>query len=220
MIKIIFVCYSQGTGGEKLATEISKLDKCNNLKSKTVEQRTITVDILECEGRSGPINYDTIHKILNKVEHSPKWYVVPTHYHPIMLDKINAKKLYVIINNPTDSSHIKMVENNIIEKVLLHKFSNILELKGQIEADGYDPKSILSNMSGIQTYDKLQCLYNSLDTSEENIAKIHITYPPKQKMTYLSNTDYLNAIYIPYKNTLQPNFYQTFTKSLSKSLTI
>ena len=34
MVKIIFVCYNHGTGGETLSQKISLLEQCNNLTYK------------------------------------------------------------------------------------------------------------------------------------------------------------------------------------------
>ena len=211
MVKIVFVCYDQGAGGEHLAVEISKLDCCNYLKHKIVNGRYVSVDITAGRCRRCPL---PISEINNALQESPKWHVVPTHFTPDELTDVIADKFFVCITTPSDEQHL----NHIQSKVLQYKFRSILELKGQIEADGYDPKTILKNYTGSLDYQSLLCLYDGKEINESNMIDAIQKYNELTKI-YKFKHPIPNTINIGYKETILPNFYTDFTNKLHKELT-
>lgn len=213
MTNIIFVCYDQGTGGEHLAVEISKLDQCYDLYYNIINQRYVTIDIVIGKLRYLNFQSSEINKMI-KEHPSDKWHVIPTHFTPNELYTINANKLFVIIKTPTDEQHQKLIK----QKVLEYKFTNPLQIKGQIEADGYEPTKILRGQSGPMTYNKLLCLYENIPVTDKNLEKCASEYKVINRR-YKFNRNYPEHIAIDYLNTKQADFYQQFTKTLSYQLT-
>jgi len=213
MNNIIFVCYDQGTGGEHLAVEISKLNKCNDLYYNIINERYVTIDIVIGKLRYLYFDYKEINEII-KHHPSSKWHVIPTHFSPDELNDIDAKKKFVIIRTPSDEQHQRVID----QKVLEYKFTNPLQIKGQIEADGYEPIQILKGQNGAITYNKLLCLYANLPITNENLEKCANEYKATNRK-YKFNKSYANHVEVEYLDTKQPNFYQQFTKSLANQLT-
>ena len=228
MIKIIFVCYNHGTGGETLAQQISLLDQCNNLPYKKVKGRTVTRDIFKGNFRNAKFSQQPL------PPPSDKWYVVPSHFLPKQLNEwdklnsvvigkdMNAEKFYVVINDPITKEHEELVNKNIYEKVWTRKFYDILEIQGQIKSDGYNPKAPFFKdkiKSGI-TLGELRCLYNKELPTKENVQKqLKIRMESHNTRERFFNITGPNVVNITYKETLLPNFYQTFNNKLSKLLT-
>ena len=213
MNNIIFVCYDQGTGGEHLAVEISKLNKCNDLYYNIINQRYVTIDIVIGKLRYLYFDYKEINEMI-KQHPSSKWHVIPTHFSPDELNDIDAKKKFVIIRTPSDEQHQRVID----QKVLEYKFTNPLQIKGQIEADGYEPIQILKGQNGAMSYNKLLCLYANLSITNENLEKCANEYKAINRK-YKFNKSYANHVEVEYLETKQPNFYQQFTKSLANQLT-
>ena len=221
MVKIIFVCYYQGTGGEHLSVEVSKLDQCYDLEYHRVGNRYVTNDItkglLRHEAkRDNPILFkqklSQIKSFFARKQHifpHNKWYVVPAHFTPKELEDLDIDKKFISITTPNDNSHIE----KIVEKVLPHRFTNILELTGQIKSDGYDPKFILHNQKGALSYVELQCLYKGWPITDLNLQKITEEFIELSKDPLFKQT-FINALNVPYNDTLLPNFYSNFTKKI------
>ena len=213
MNNIIFVCYDQGTGGEHLAVEISKLNQCNDLYYNVINGRYVTIDIVIGKLRYLDFNYKEINDMINQ-HPSSKWHVIPTHFTPDELYNVDAKKIFVIIRTPTDEQHQRVID----QKVLEYKFSNPLQIKGQIEADGYEPIKILKGQNGPISYNKLLCLYANLPVTNENLEKCANEYKVINRK-YKFNKPYAKHIEVEYLDTKKVNFYQQFTKLLSNQLT-
>ena len=213
MVKIVFVCYDQGAGGEHLAVEISKLDCCNYLKHDIVNGRYMTRDISGGKARFKPPL--PIAEINNLLTQSDKWHVIPTHYLPSAWDLIKATKFFVCITTPSNSKHTSVIP----KKIFSRKLTTPLDIKGQIQADGYDPQTILQKHKGPLDYQSLLCLYKGLDITDENIEKVKQEYWAEHFTKVKFKKRISNAINIPYEDTLEPNFYQQFTKKLQDQLT-
>jgi len=229
MPKIIFVCYDQGAGGEHLAVEISKMDCCHTLRYKTVNGRYMTVDVTlgRCRYNVLPVNEinDALVEFENKkrvadnlsigsVNESARWHVIPTHFLPNELEEIQADKLFICITTPVNEGHLK----NIQSKVLSYRYRSILELKGQIEADGYNPDKIITKHKGPLDYQSLLCLYNDMDINEANINILTNAYM-KERRIYSFQHPVDNSLNVRYEDTILPNFYTDFTNTLHKQLT-
>jgi 6-pyruvoyl-tetrahydropterin synthase len=135
---------------------------------------------------------------------------------------MNAEKFYVIINDPITKEHEELVNKNIYEKVWTRKFYDILEIQGQIKSDGYDPKDpfFKDTIKGGITLGELRCLYNKELPTKENVQKqLKIRMESHNRRERFFNITGSNIINITYKETLLPNFYQTFNNKLSKLLT-
>ncbi len=216
MIKIIFVCYNHGAGGETLAQQISLLDECIVLPYKRLNGRTITNDHFDGAFRR------TILKQQPLPAPSHKWYVVPSHFKPELLESIDAQKLYVVINDPVTDKHDALMHQNIFAKVWTRKLYDVLEITGQIEADGYDPKDpfFADKIKGGISYGELRCLYEKQMPTKENVdAQLKIRtdkHNSREKFVYTNSTDLMA---VDYANTLEPNFYQQFTKKIQDHLT-
>ena len=217
MMKILFVCYTHGTGGEKLASEISKLPECNKLISSLVNNRTISRDIFLGRARYNKLDIKSILPLIEKTEVNEKWYVVPSHFAPKELTKLPGRHFYIIIKDPESYDETTQVTKKIFDKVWKFKFYDILEIKGQIEADGYSPTDLrFKNLKGGISYGELKCIYKGLEPTKQNLLNEF-----KEELRIKSKLDHTNSdIILSYSETILPNFYQTFTKSLSKSLTI
>ena len=111
MVKIIFVCYNHGTGGETLSQKISLLEQCNNLTYKKFNERTITNDVFK-----GTFRYDKFSQ-QPLPDPSDKWYVVPSHFPPEQLVDIKAIKFYVVINDPITTEHDELMNKNIYKNI-------------------------------------------------------------------------------------------------------
>ena len=215
-IKICFVCYNHGTGGETLAQQISLLDQCNNLSYKKINGRTITNDIFNSAFRRNKFNKQPL------PDPSKKWYVVASHFPPEKFKDMNAEKFYVVINDPITKEHDELMHQNIYEKVWTHKFYDVLEIRGQIESDGYDPKDpfFADKIKGGISYGELRCLYEKQMPTKENVdAQLKIRtdkHNNREKFVYTNSTDLMA---VDYANTLKPNFYQQFTKKIQDHLT-
>ena len=213
MVKIVFVCYDQGAGGEHLAVEISKLECCNNLPYKIVNGRYMSFDISGGKSRyDPPLQIQEINDLLTE---SDKWHVIPTHYFPHQFDEIKATKFFVCITTPSDAKHTSVIQ----EKIFARKLTTTLDIKGQIEADGYDPKIILQKHKGPLNYQSLLCLYQGLDITDANLKKVTQEYWEENFITFKFNKQIADAVNVPYEETLKPNFYQQFTKNLQEQLT-
>ena len=212
MVKVLFVCYDQGTGGEHLAVEISTLECCNDLQYKIVNGRYVSSDITLGKCRYEPLPIQDINDLLTE---SDKWHVIPTHYFPHQFDEIKATKFFVCITTPPDAKHTSVIQ----QKVFSRKFTTPLDIKGQIEADGYDPKIILQKHKGPLDYQSLLCLYKGVDITDENIDKLKQEYMDENVMTFKFTKLIADAVNVPYEDTLKPNFYQQFTKNLQEQLT-
>lgn len=211
MSKIIFVCYDQGAGGEHLAVEISKMGCCNYLEHKIINGRYISVDVTlgRCRYNVLPIS-----QINDALTESSKWHVIPTHFTPSELADVKADKFFVCITTPSNEKH----RDHIKSKVLQYKFRSILELKGQIEADGYDPKTILRNYTGSLDYQSLLCLYGNKEINQSNIMNAGREYM-KQSKIFKFKDPIPDSINVEYSETILPNFYTDFTNTLHKQLT-
>ena len=216
MIKIIFVCYNHGAGGETLAQHISLLEECIVLPYKRLNGRTITNDHFDGAFRRTILEQQPL------PAPSHKWYVVPSHFKPELLESIDAQKLYVVINDPVTDEHDALMHQNIFAKVWNRKFDDVLEITGQIEADGHDPKDpfFADKIKGGISYGELRCLYEKQMPTKENVdAQLKIRtdkHHSREKFKYTNSTD---LIAVDYANTLEPNFYQQFTKKIQDHLT-
>lgn len=223
MPKIIFVCYDQGSGGERMSVEISKLSNVYDLKYKLVGSRTVTQDITLGYSRNDLFKLQTLQNIFEKLDNN-KWYVVPTHFKPKQLEKLNIKKFYVIIYISSKKSLTEVFENKK-EKVWNHTFTDALEIKGQIEAhkaDPYDPY-IISRLKGPISYGKLWSIIKKIEPLSKNLKKefdLWVIEGIKGFNKYSQKIVNLpNSVCIEYQETRHPDFYQNFTKTLSKHLT-
>lgn len=212
MVKVLFVCYDQGAGGEHLAVEISKLKCCNDLPYKIVNGRYMSSDITLGKSRYEPLPIQDINDLLTE---SDKWHVIPTHYFPHKFEQIKATKFFVCITTPSNAKHTSVIQ----QKVFSRKFTTPLDIKGQIEADGYDPKIILQKHKGPLDYQSLLCLYKGLDITDKNIKKVKQKYMDENVMAFKFTKQIPDAVNVPYEDTLKPNFYQHFTKNLQEQLT-
>ena len=217
MNKIIFVCYDQGAGGEKLSHEISKIECVNNLECKQIGDRYITKDITHGISRHNTFKQDLLqHKIAEQT--SDKWFVVPTHFSYDQLESLDCKKFYVTIYPQSEESKLQ-IERNKKEKVWKHIFYDPLEVKGQIEADNGDPydKSILSNIKGPVQYGKLWSLVYGIGKLSDDLEKEYEIYC--RKGTYHSPNNLENSLNIEYSNLKSTSTMQQFTKNLQDHLT-
>jgi hypothetical protein len=212
MVKIVFVCYDQGAGGEHLSVEISKLENCNTLPYTTVDGRYFTVDITKGMSRYTPLPVKEINECLTE---SDKWHVIPTHFLPATFDQIRATKFFVCITTPSSAKHQEVIQ----QKIFSRRFTDILHIKGQIEADGFNPKVIMKKYKGPLDYQSLLCLYKGLEINEANIEMVKEEYLNENVMDYKFNKTIPDAFNVAYEDTLLPNFYQQFTKNLHKKLT-
>ena len=226
MSKIIFVCYNQGAGGEKLSKEISKLDCVYELPSKMVGERTITKDLFKGFARNNVFNKTHLQNIIDKEKfrqafanpHVNKWCVVPTHFSPIQLEPLNCTKFYVVIYVQLNESK-KHLKQNAKTKVWQHIFEDPLELKGQIEADSADPYDsyITSRLKGHVQYGKLWSIMQHIDPISDDLEVEYEMWA--QKIQYMEYTNMQNCFNIEYMETRSPNFYQQFSKKIHKQLT-
>ena len=189
------------------------MDECNDLYYNIINERYVTIDIVIGKLRYLKFDYKEINEMI-KQHPSTKWHVIPTHFSPDELDNIDAKKKFVIIKTPTDEQHQRVID----QKVLEYKFSNTLQIKGQIEADGYDPIKILRGQNGPISYNKLLCLYADLPITNENLAKCANEYKVINRK-YKFKKSYTRYVEVEYLDTKESDFYQKFTKSLSNQLT-
>ena len=97
-----------------------------------------------------------------------------------------------------------------------------MEIKGQIEANEHDPRDpyFKNKIRGGITYGELRCLYKKEAPTKENIKKHYKIfleeYERRERFQYKEGK---NLLTIAYADTLDSNFYQNFTKTLSKHLT-
>jgi len=217
MNKIIFVCYDQGAGGEKLSYEISKINCVYDVQCKQIGQRYVTKDITKGLSRHNIFKKELLQNEINK-EKLTKWSVVPTHFDPQRLEQLDCIKFYITIF-PQNKESIQHIKNNKEEKVWKHIFYDPLELKGQIEADNGKPydKSILSNLKGPVQYGKLWSLIKGIDPISDDLEKEYEVYSRKNK--YHTPCVLENSINIEYSNLKSPLFMQQFTKNLQDHLT-
>ena len=67
MVKIVFVCYDAGAGGERMATDISQLPNVYDLDSKTVGTRTVTRDVTKGISRYDIFKHNELQSIINNL---------------------------------------------------------------------------------------------------------------------------------------------------------
>ena len=115
MVKIIFVCYDAGAGGERMATDISQLPNVYDLDSKTVGTRTVTRDVTKGISRYDIFKHNELQSIINNLP-IDKWHVIPTHFKPEQLEVLSCKKFYVVIYAGNDTSE-KQINQNQKDKV-------------------------------------------------------------------------------------------------------
>ena len=219
MVKIIFVCYSMGTGGETLALEISKLDTCETLSHvKYSNGRTSTIDIFGSlfrgpGSKTGKYKFtkQEINDCLQNAS-TDKWHVVATHFSYDAFQDVDAEKLFVVIQNPITTNTKQLVFNNIKQKVLNQKYRSIIELAGAIKNywPDVDPKQVLKGYNHQPTEAEIIC---KLDSTYD-IKTIYDVYPAEQMLPQYIGKTFPDALYVAYEDTLNPNFTNNFTKKL------
>ena len=217
MVKIIFVCYDAGAGGERMATDISQLANVYDLNSKTVGTRTVTRDVTK-----GISRYDIFKKreLQSIIDNLPidKWHVIPTHFKPEQLEELSCVKFYVVIYAGNTTSE-KEINQNQKDKVWKHVFTDPLELKGQIEAHDADPNDgyITSRLKGPVQYGLLWSVINRIDPISKDLEREYDIYCSKD--TYRIPSDLENCMNIEYSDCKLPSFKTQFTKKLQDQLT-
>lgn len=219
MVKILFVCYSMGTGGESLALAISKLDTCETLSHvKYSNGRTSTIDIFGSlfrgpGSKTGKYKF-TKQEIDDCLQNATtnKWHVVASHFSYDAFKDVEAQKIFVVIQNPVTSQAQEIVYNNIRQKVLDQKYRSIIELAGAIKNywPEVDPKQVLKGYNHQPTEAEIIC---KLDSSYD-INTIYDVYPAEQMLPQYVGKQFPNAIFVPYEDTLDPAFTNNFTKKI------
>ena len=115
MVKIIFVCYDAGAGGEKLATDISKFSNVYNLASKSVGTRTVTNDVTKGISRNDIFRQHELQSVINHLPND-KWHVIPTHFRPSELQVLSCVKFYVVIYAGSVTSEKQIDQNHRYKK--------------------------------------------------------------------------------------------------------
>ncbi len=217
MVKIIFVCYDAGAGGESMATDIGKLPNIYDLENKTVGTRTVTKDVTKGISRYDVFKQNELQSIIDDLP-MDKWHVIPTHFRPAQLEVLSCTKFYVVIYAGNASSE-KQINQNQKNKVWQHVFTDPLELKGQIEAHDADPNDtyITSRLKGPVQYGLLWSVINRIDPISKDLEKEYEIYCSKD--TYRKPSVYENCINVEYADRKLPNFNTQFTKKLQDQLT-
>ena len=217
MVKIIFVCYDAGAGGERMATEISKLSNVHDLASKVIGTRTVTNDVTKGISRNDLFRQQQLQSIIDGLPND-KWHVIPTHFRPDQLEVLSCNKFYVVIYADNIMSEQK-IDQNQKDKVWHHVFTDPLELKGQIEAHNADPNDayITSRLKGPVKYGLLWSVIQRIDPISDDLEKEYAIYSKKD--TYRAPSMLENCINIEYAELQLPNFYKQFTKKLQEQLT-
>jgi hypothetical protein len=220
MVKVLFVCFSMGTGGETLATEISNAPTCETLDaSRYNNKRTMTKDIFSGMFR-GPgastkkyrFTQQDIDYCLSKVK-SNKWQVVPSHFGYDAFEHLDLEMKFVVIKNPVEQEHKNIVYNHIKNKVLDHRYTNIQELYGSIRHafPDLDAKEVLKGHNHQPTGAELMVRY---DKQYTNIDTIYHDFPRDAMLPQFEGETFPEAIYVEYADTLQPDFYSNITKKI------
>ena len=217
MVKIIFVCYDAGAGGERLATNISKFPEVYDLASKAVGKRTVTNDVTKGIIRNDVFRQHQLQSIIDNLPND-KWHVIPTHFYPTQLEMLSCVKFYVTIYAGSITSE-KQMDRNHKDKVWHHVFTDPLELKGQIEAHNADPNDtyITSRLKGPVKYGWLWSVIQRIDPISDDLDKEYQLYT--EKFTYRAPSILENCINIEYADLRSHKFYQNFTKKLQEQLT-
>tara|TARA_Y100001937_G_scaffold65164_1_gene89177 strand:+ start:1697 stop:2374 length:678 start_codon:yes stop_codon:yes gene_type:complete len=220
MVKVLFVCFSMGTGGETLATEISKAPTCETLQASRYDnKRTMTKDIFNGMFR-GPgastkkyrITTQDIDNCLSKVK-SNKWQVVPSHFGYDAFEHLDFEMKFVVIKNPVQQEHKNNVYNHIKNKILDHRYTNIQELYGSIKHafPDLDAKEVLKGHNHQPTGAELMVKH---DKQYNNIDAIYNNFPKDAMLKQFEGETFPKAIYVEYADTQEPNFYSNFTKKI------
>ena len=220
MVKVLFVCFSGGTGGETLATEISKVPTCETLQASRYDnKRTMTKDIFNGMFR-GPgastkkyrFTKQDIDYCLSKVK-SNKWQVVPSHFGHDAYEHLNFEMKFVVMKNPVLQEHKNIVYNHIKNKILDHRYTNIQELYGSIKHayPDLDAKEVLKGHNHQPTYAELMVKH---DKQYNNIDTIYHDFPRDMMLEHFDRETFPHATYVEYADTLKPNFYSNFTKKI------
>ena len=145
----LFVCYKAGSGGENLATKISKFDNCVPLDFyKTPEDRTVIVGeffkkiFLNVVGPFEKL-LENAQKIIDNTNLNNKIHVVPSHWdYPWLVPYFPNSKFVRII---FDDFGIEKIQENKLKKIDNGKFNTFLELTGfcQIFVDDAILKKLL-----------------------------------------------------------------------------
>ena len=143
MVKIIFVCYDAGAGGEKLATDISKFSNVYNLASKSVGTRTVTNDVTKGISRNDIFRQHELQSVINDLPND-KWHVIPTHFRPSELQVLSCVKFYVVIYAGSVTSEKQIDQNQYdFAGFLSMMFENFIILVGHVfEQDDRTPHKI------------------------------------------------------------------------------
>jgi len=130
--KFVFVCYESGSGGENIATQISKFDNCTPLEYyKTQENRTIiTTDFFKKTFLNGvgPIEkvLEISQSILDSNMLTDTIYVVPSHWdYTFLLSHFPNSKFVRIVHNGNYD-----IQQNALAKICGGKFKTFQELVG------------------------------------------------------------------------------------------
>jgi len=217
MVKIIFVCYDAGAGGERMATDISQLANVYDLNSKTVGTRTVTRDVTKGISRYDIFKQRELQSIIDNLP-IDKWHVIPTHFKPEQLEELSCVKFYVVIYAGNTTSE-KEINQNQKDKVWKHVFTDPLELKGQIEAHDADPNDgyITSRLKGPVQYGLLWSVINRIDPISDDLEREYDIYCSKD--TYRTPSKLENCMNIEYSDCKLPTFKTQFTKKLQDQLT-
>ena len=217
MVKIIFVCYDAGAGGEKLATDISKFSNVYNLASKSVGTRTVTNDVTKGISRNDIFRQHELQSVINDLPND-KWHVIPTHFRPSELQVLSCVKFYVVIYAGSVTSE-KQIDQNQKDKVWHHVFTDPLELKGQIEAHNADPNDpyITSRLKGPVKYGMLWSVIQRINPISDDLEKEYELYTKQD--TYRAPSTFENCINVEYADLKLPKFKEQFTKKLQDQLT-
>lgn len=196
MNKFIFVCYNHGCGGENLSVMISKRSYCNTLEFTMQNTRTWSTDVFNKLFLSRQTNHNWKY-LISKVPQSEKFYVVPSHIEPKVLQEFFPHAIYVVINFPRTPDQIKHLHNRIYEKVWLSSMDNLKQKIGFCTLYGYniDSQEKLKQINTAVNNAHIHCIMNNLDFTQDNINNLLSQHLETSGMIYTDNKQLITLEY-------------------------
>ena len=198
MNKFIFVCYDHGCGGEKLSVEISKKPYCEDLQYKKIGSRTFTYDVL-----NKVLLYPrTTTKWINEIPEVPsseKYYVVPTHKTPEELENYFTNSVYVVINFPGDTEHLR---ETIFEKTWMNNLDTLKEKLGFCKRMGWqiDSTKKIASINKSVNIAEIWCIAHDLEYTSDNVKYLFEKEFKEMASNPLRYTDTEQIITVEYNN--------------------
>jgi len=216
MVKLIFVCYQHGFGGENLSYRLSLDDRCNQLKIKKLLKLNRTV-ILDELFEKNFLKYSYDKKKINKIykdlkkNKSKKYYIVPTHFNYTFLKKKFKNSLFITIAPPIDTCGKKKVFDHIYKNVWQYSTSDVREFVGELLniIDFYNLQSnnkknklvieILKKYKTKLTFGGIRCVLNKLLPTIDNQKYLFENYKKKYKFKKLLTEIKKNTFVVSYE---------------------